>query len=256
MNTLLDIKDLSIAYSKKTVVKNFNLKIKKGEIVAIVGESGSGKTSVARAIINILPETSEITSGEILFENNSILKNRICDISFVFQNSGAMLNPIMTIGNQYIEYIKTFEKLSKKDAFELAVKTLEKVNLPDAKGIMSAYPFELSGGMQQRVGIAMAITFSPKLIIADEPTSALDVTTALEISNLLKDINDKYNSAMIIVTHNLAIATLLADTCVVMKEGKIVEFGEMTTIIKNPKNEYTKLLIDSVKGEFDDTKTS
>ena len=251
MGELLKVSNLSINYENaaEPVVEHFNLSLKAGEMLAIVGESGCGKTSVIRAIMNILPNLGKVTCGEIIFDNISMTDNKKYktgeDISFVFQSSGSMLDPVYTIGEQYIEYIRSHTNVTKKEAHKLAVETLKKAQLEDAEGVMHTYPFELSGGMQQRVGIAMAITFNPKLILADEPTSALDVTTQIQIVDLLKKINQEYNTAMIIVTHNLGVASYLADRCLVMLDGKIVEQGAMSAIINNPQNEYTKKLINA-----------
>ena len=246
---LLNVSNLSIAYDKHSniMVNDFNLQVEEGKIVSIVGESGSGKTSVIRAIMGILPASGIVVGGNVKFDNISIIEDRKYkkgkDIAFIFQNSGSMLNHVYTIGQQYIEYIRGHVKMSKQEAYDLAVETLKKVQLEDAKNIMHTYPFELSGGMQQRVGIAMAITFNPKLILADEPTSALDVTTQIQIINLLKHINEEYKTAIIMVTHNLGVASYLSDDCVVMLNGEVVEHNTMREIIKNPTNDYTKKLI-------------
>ena len=243
---LLNVSNVSIAY-KNIVVDDFNLQVEAGKIVAIVGESGCGKTSIIRAIMGILPPTGTVTQGDVVFDGSAILKDKKFkkgkDIAFVFQNSGSMLNPVYTIGQQYSEYIRTHVKMSKKEAWALAIENLKKVHLDDAENIMHTYPFELSGGMQQRVGIAMAITFNPKLILADEPTSALDVTTQIQVVDLLREINKSFGTTIVIVTHNLAVAAYLADDCVVMLDGKIVEHNTMAEIIKNPSADYTKKLI-------------
>lgn len=252
---LLDVSNLSIAYEKpeNKVVDSFQMKLETGKVTAIVGESGSGKTSVIRGMMGILNPSGIITEGTVIFNQQSLLqqkKNKIGkDMSFVFQNSSSTLNPIMTIGKQYIEYIRVHSKISKKEARILAIETLKKVQLKDAEHTMHCYPFELSGGMQQRVGIAMAITFNPKLILADEPTSALDVTTQIQVLELLKDINKTYGTAIVMVTHNLGAASFLADDCIVMLKGKIVEQNTMAEIIAHPKAEYTKKLIEATRLE-------
>ncbi|MGL6315777.1 ABC transporter ATP-binding protein [Vibrio sp. WXL103] len=248
---LLDVSDLSIAYDQPSnvIVEDFCLQVESGKIVAIVGESGSGKTSVIRAIMGILPPTGIVTKGSVIFDDIPLLEDtnhkKGKDIAFVFQHSGSMLNPVYTIGQQYIEFIRSHEKMSKSEARELAVKTLEKVQLSNAEELMYSYPFELSGGMQQRVGIAMAITFNPQLILADEPTSALDVTTQIQVIDLLKSINEKYGTTIIIVTHNLGVASYMADDCLVMLDGQIMESNTMSSIVQSPSNEYTKKLINS-----------
>lgn len=246
---LLDISDLTIAYdnAENIVVDRFNIKVKTGKIVAIVGESGSGKTSIIRAVMGILNPSGIVNQGTVIFDGESILNNKKTkigeDITFVFQNSSSTLNPVSTIGKQYIEYIRTHRKMTKAQAYNLAVETLRKVQLKNAENIMRNYPFELSGGMQQRVGIAMAITFNPKLILADEPTSALDVTTQIQVLDLLKDINKNYGTTIVMVTHNLGASSYLADDCIVMSNGTIAEQNTMQEIIKNPTDSYTKRLI-------------
>ena len=171
--------------------------LKKGEIISLVGESGSGKTTVIRAILGLLPGGGKVTDGDILFEEKFLLQNtneqwrklRGTDISMIFQDSGAMMNPIRKIGSVFTEYIRTHEKIGKKDAWEKGVEMLERMRLPDGNNIMKSYPFQLSGGMRQRVGIAMAMTFRPKLLLADEPTSALDVTTPVSYTHLTLPTN-------------------------------------------------------------------
>lgn len=251
---MLELKNLTVQYNDKTVLENFNLKMKKGEIISLVGESGSGKTTVIRSIMNLLPSNGKILSGDILFEEKSILGTdkdtfssfRGKDISMIFQDCGNMLNPIRKIGSQFIEYIRTHEKKSKREAYQMSKSMLESTHLPNCDNIMNSYPFELSGGMRQRVGIAMALTFHPKLLLADEPTSALDVTTQAQIVRLLLETQKQSDTGIIIVTHNLAVASYISNKIIVMKDGKIIEEGNRNIIINNPSNEYTKNLIKSI----------
>ena len=226
-----------------------------GEICSIVGESGSGKTTLIRAILGCLPGGGEITAGEILFENESLLDLRSSEqwrrlrgtkISMIFQDSGAMLNPTRRIGKQFIEYIRTHEQMSKKTAYDLAVQMLERMRLPNGNNIMQSYPFQLSGGMRQRVGIAMAMTFQPKLLLADEPTSALDVTTQAQIVRQMLELREQFGTSIILVTHNLGVAAYMADKIVVMQHGQIVEQGSREQILHQPQHEYTKSLLAAV----------
>ncbi|MFI3254812.1 MAG: ABC transporter ATP-binding protein [Eubacteriales bacterium] len=252
---LLKIKDLNIAYDHKDniVVKDFNLALEQGKILAIVGESGCGKTTLIRGIMGILPPSALITGGEVVFNGISLRNNKKFkkgkDISFVFQNTGSMLNPVRTIGQQFVEYIRIHEKMSKAEAKALAVKTLAKVQLEEGEHILNNYPFQLSGGMQQRVGIAMAITFHPSLILADEPTSALDVTTQIQVLDLLKEINQEFGTSIIFVTHNLGAASYLADDCLVMFQGSVVEKNTIKEVISAPQHNYTKNLIEASRLE-------
>ena len=182
---MLEINGLTVAYDERPVLRDFSLRMKEGEITALVGESGSGKTTAIRSILGLLPPGGAVTAGTISFEGQRLQGLSPKDwgflrgkkISMIFQDSGAMLNPIRTIGSQFREYIRTHSDLSKKEAGALSKEMLERMGLSDPESILGGYPFQLSGGQRQRVGIAMAMTFQPKLLLADEPTSALDVTT-------------------------------------------------------------------------------
>ena len=254
---MLKIDNITVQYgNNKPTIEDFNLEISSGEIVAIVGESGSGKTTVIRSVLGLLPGQGKVTKGDIVFEGDSLLKYtdkqwnqcRGTKMSMIFQDCGAMINPIRKIGNQFIEYIRTHEKMSKEEASKKAINMLGQMMFSNPDNIMKSYPFQLSGGMRQRVGIAMAMTFSPKLLIADEPTSALDVTTQSQIIRNMLELREKFNTGIIMVTHNLAIAAYISDKIIVMKDGKIVEQGSRDNIINNPKDEYTKELLNSVSN--------
>lgn len=259
---MLNVQDITIAYSKnpKPTIEGFHLEMKPGEICSIVGESGSGKTTVIRSILGLLPGGGKVTKGDILFEGESLLKYskkqwrelRGTQISMIFQDSGAMINPVRKIGSQYVEYIRAHKDISKKDAADMAVEMLEKMRLPNGKRIMDSYSFELSGGMCQRVGIAMAMTFEPKLLLADEPTSALDVTTQAQIVRQMMELRDTFGTGIIVVTHNIGVAAYMADKMIVMKHGKVVDSGVREDILHNPTSEYTRNLlaaVPSLKGE-------
>lgn len=253
---MLDVQDITVAYSSNAepTIEGFHLEMKPGEICSIVGESGSGKTTVIRSILGLLPGGGKVTKGDILFEGESLLQYskkqwrelRGTQISMIFQDSGAMINPIRKIGSQYVEYIRAHKNISKKDAFGMAVEMLEKMRLPDGKRIMESYPFELSGGMCQRVGIAMAMTFQPKLLLADEPTSALDVTTQAQIVRQMMQLRDDYHTSIIVVTHNLGVAAYMSDYIIVMKNGKMEDQGSREYILKESNNEYTRKLLEAV----------
>ena len=251
---LLEVSDLEISYGEKITVQGVNFKLDEGEILTIVGESGSGKTTVIRAILNVLPGGGSVTKGEIIFENNNLREFdndswrnlRGKDISMIFQDSGNMMNPVQTIGKQFVEYIQVHSDLDKKAAYDMAIEKLVLMNLPNPENIMDSYTFELSGGMRQRVGIAMAITFQPKLLLADEPTSALDVTTQAQIVGELMYITRGTGAAMIMVTHNLGVASYLSDNLMVMSQGKVVEYGKTEDVLNNPQAEYTKTLLAAV----------
>lgn len=251
---MIEIKNVTISYGDRPTVKNFSMALKKGEIASIVGESGSGKTTVIRAVLGLLPGGGKVTEGDILFEGKSLLENtaeewrnlRGTDMSMIFQDSGAMLNPIRKIGSVFVEYIRTHEKISRKAAWEKGREMLEQMRLPSSDNIMKSYPFQLSGGMRQRVGIAMAMTFQPKLLLADEPTSALDVTTQAQIVRQMMELRDEWGTSIIMVTHNLGVAAYMSDQILVMKEGQIADTGSRDQILKGGRSIYTQELLEAV----------
>lgn len=251
---MLELKDVTISYKNRPTVRNFNLTLEQGKSCSIVGESGSGKTTVIRAVLGLLGGGGKVTKGEILFEGKSLLSNtkeewrklRGTDISMIFQDSGAMTNQTRIIGKQFVEYIRTHKNMMKKDAWDMGIKMLERMRLPSGDNIMKSYPFQLSGGMRQRVGIAMAMTFQPKLLLADEPTSALDVTTQAQIVRQMMELRDEYKTSIIVVTHNLGVAAYMADSIIVMKNGEIVDAGDREQILHHSQSDYTKNLLDAV----------
>ena len=251
---LLEINHVDISYGKRVTVKDSNITLEKGEICAIVGESGSGKTTVIRAVLGLLAGGGKVTAGDIVYEGRSLLKLsdkewralRGHDISMIFQDSGAMMNQTRLIGNTYVEYIRTHENISKKEAWAKGAEMLGRMRLPDPDRIMRSYPFQLSGGQRQRVGIAMGMTYQPRLLLADEPTSALDVTTQAQIVRQFMDLRDEYGTSIIIVTHDLGVASYMGDKIVVMRNGEIVDQGQRDYIINQSKNDYTNMLMDAV----------
>ena len=252
---MLKIDNITVQYgNNKPTIEDFNLEISSGEIVAIVGESGSGKTTVIRSVLGLLPGQGKVTKGDIVFEGDSLLNYtqkqwnqcRGTKMSMIFQDCGAMINPNRRIGSQFVEYIRVHEDMPKDKAKEKAIDMLNRMRLPQAKDIMRKYPFQLSGGQRQRVGIAMAMTFQPKLLIADEPTSALDVTTQSQIVKEMMELRDKYDTSIMIVTHNLAVAVYMADKIIVMKDGEVVDRGTRDEILNNTTSDYTKRLLASV----------
>ena len=264
-NHLLDVQDLHVSFDTHAgevqAVRGVSFWLDAGETLSIVGESGCGKSVTIQTIMKLLPSPpSQIKSGAITYQGTDIThlsdkameSYRGKEFSMIFQDSGAMINPIRKIGSQYVEYIRAHKNISKKDAFDMAVEMLEKMRLPDGKRIMESYPFELSGGMCQRVGIAMAMTFQPKLLLADEPTSALDVTTQAQIVRQMMELRDDFGTGIIVVTHNIGVAAYMADKLLVMRQGKVVDSGQREDILHNPQSEYTKNLLASVpalKGE-------
>lgn len=251
---LLDVSELSVSYAEREIVRDVNLSLGEGEVLAIVGESGSGKTTIIRAILGCLPHEGRVSGGKILFEGKNLLDNTPAEwrrlsgtkVAMVFQDSGSMLDPIRRIGSQFVEYIREHSPLTKKEAVKAAEDMLGKMHLPNPENIMRSYPFELSGGMRQRVGVAMAMFFKPRLLLADEPTSALDVTTQAQVVKEMMDICQKDKTAIIIVTHNIGVASYMSDKLIVMQAGEIVESGRTDEIIARPGSAYTKELLDAV----------
>lgn len=251
---MLEVNNITISYQNRPTVKDFSMSMEKGQIVSLVGESGSGKTTVIRAIFGLLAGGGKVTEGDILFEGESVLKFsddkwrslRGTDISMIFQDSGAMMNPTKKVGSAFTEYIRTHENISKKDAFKKGVDMLERMRLPSGDNVMRSYPFQLSGGMRQRVGIAMGMTYQPKLLLADEPTSALDVTTQAQIVRQMMELRENYGTSLIVVTHNLGVAAYMSDHIIVMKQGRIEDEGSRDYMLYESKNEYTKKLLEAV----------
>ena len=254
----LAVKNLKIGFKtdggKVQAVRDISFDLYKGETLAIVGESGSGKSVTNRAIMGILAGNAIKDGGEIIYDGQDLMKIpeeqfhklRGDKISMIFQDSGAMTNQTRTIGKQFVEYICTHEDISKKDAWEKGIQMLARMRLPSGDNIMKSYPFQLSGGMRQRVGIAMAMTFQPKLLLADEPTSALDVTTQAQIVRQMMELRDEYKTSIIIVTHNLGVAAYMADQIVVMKDGEVVDAGDREQILHHSESTYTKGLLEAV----------
>ncbi len=252
-------KNLAIEFRLKHTtihpVRNINLSVKRGEIRAIVGESGSGKSVTSMAILKLLPElTTVYKSGEILFENQDLLKLsekellkiRGNKISMIFQDPMTSLNPFLRISTQLEETIILHQGLGKKDAKEKAIEMLKTVGVVNAEERIKHFPHQFSGGMRQRVMIAMALSCHPSLLIADEPTTALDVTIQEQILLLIKNLSKKFNTSTIFITHDLAVVAEICDTVSVMYQGEIVEEGTVEEIFNNPKHPYTIGLLKSI----------
>ena len=254
MKEILKVKDLSVNNNSVKILKNISFNIKKGEILGIVGESGCGKSTLIRALIQMMNKSEEIISGEILFNERNLLsldskqirKLRGNNLAVIFQNPGATLNPIRKIGKQFVQTMQSHMNINKNEALEKAANMLEKVNLKDSKCILNSYPFELSGGMKQRVTIALAMILEPEILIADEPTSALDVTVQAQVVKEMMSLRDNFQTSIIIVTHSMSVISQMVDKVAVMYSGNMVEYGDKEDILRNPKHPYTKALIDAV----------
>ncbi|PMC40411.1 peptide ABC transporter ATP-binding protein [Bacillus sp. UMB0899] len=259
MDKILEVKDLHISFhtfaGEVQAIRGVNFDLYKGETLAIVGESGSGKSVTTKAIMRLLPESnSDIKQGEILFEgkdlakesNKNMQKIRGKDISMIFQDPMTSLNPTMKVGKQIMEPIIKHQKLSKAAAKERAIDILRLVGIPRPEERFNQYPHQFSGGMRQRVVIAIALACNPKVLIADEPTTALDVTIQAQILELMKELQQKINTSIIFITHDLGVVANVADRVAVMYGGKIVETGTVDEVFYNPQHPYTWGLISSM----------
>jgi oligopeptide transport system ATP-binding protein len=256
---ILQVKDLNISFhtfaGEVKAIRGISFDLYKGETLAIVGESGSGKSVTTKSIMRLLPEhNSEIKRGEILFNkldltklsDKQMQKIRGHDISMIFQDPMTSLNPTMKIGVQIMEPLIKHQKMSKAAAKERAVELLKLVGIPKAELRVDQYPHQFSGGMRQRVVIAIALACNPQVLIADEPTTALDVTIQAQILELMKDLQKKIDTSIIFITHDLGVVANVADRVAVMYGGKIVEIGTADEIFYNPKHPYTWGLISSM----------
>lgn len=250
---ILNLKNLSVSYGDINILKDIDLSLKKGEILGIVGESGSGKSTLIKSIMGILDENASI-DGEINFEGKDLASLSLKDyrkikgkeISMIFQNPTEYFNPTRKISKQFIETIRNHNDISKQEIQKKSINTFKFLGLQDGKKIWNSYPFELSGGMNQRVAIALSIMLEPKILLADEPTSALDVTVQAQVVKELLKLRQKLNTSIILVTHNIGVASYMSDNIGVMYGGRIIEYGESEELINNPKHPYTKILINSV----------
>lgn len=256
MDKLLSYDKVEISYGGKTVVRDVSFSLEPGEILGIVGESGSGKSSVIRAAAGILGTAGKVSKGDISFQGSSLLdlpekelrKIRGAQIGMIFQNAAASLCPVRTIGDQICECMSAHRKMTKGETRERAGELFRRLGLPDTERILGSYPFELSGGMNQRVGIAAAMLLDPALILADEPTSALDVTSQKKVLEEMRMLREVYGTAIILVTHNMGVLSALADTVLVLRQGRIEEYGGAEQVLNHPRAEYTKELLAAVPG--------
>ena len=258
MSNILEYRNVDIHYGKKQVIENVLLSMKPGEILGIVGESGSGKSTLIRAAMGLLGEGGTVTQGQILYQgtNTTIDMTQIhgeemrrlrgAEIAMIFQNAGASLCPIRTIEEQLYEAVLEHESISKGEIRDRALELFEQLRFTNGEQILKSYPFEFSGGMNQRVGIVLAMVLRPRLLLADEPTSALDVTVQLQVLREMKKLRDMYGTSIVLVTHNIGVVNYLADNVAVMHQGKLVEYGTKEDVLNHPQDAYTKKLIGSV----------
>lgn len=263
---LLEVKNLETEFKvKRGLVKAVNgvsFEIEKGEILAVVGESGSGKSVTSLSVMGLIEKPGRISKGEIIFDGKDLTKLskkemqaiRGDRISMIFQEPMTSLNPVYRIKDQIMESILTHTKMTKKEAEEHAVEMLRLVGIPDPERRAEDYPHQMSGGMRQRVMIAMALACNPELLIADEPTTALDVTIQAQILDLINSLREKLNMSVLLITHDLGVVSETADKVVVMYCGRVVEKGTVEDIFTDPRHPYTRGLLDSIPRMDKDVK--
>ncbi|HTI41807.1 MAG TPA: ABC transporter ATP-binding protein [Vicinamibacterales bacterium] len=254
---LLDVEHLSVTFGGPTpAVDDVSFQIAAGETLGLVGESGSGKSVTAFSILRLLQVPGRIIGGRVIFEGRDLLalsegemrEVRGAGISLIFQEPMTALNPVMRVGDQIAEALLVHRKATRAEARDRAIELLEAVKIPDAGRRVRDYPHQLSGGMRQRVMIAIALACRPRLVIADEPTTALDVTIQAQVLELLRELKGRYNLAILLITHDFGIIAEMADRVAVMFKGRLVEEGAVRDVLRNPRDEYTRNLLAAVPG--------
>lgn len=255
---LLEIRDLVLGFNIEgetvNVIDNVSFSINEGQIVGLVGESGCGKSITSLSVMRLLPRNAVIPRGEILYQGKNLLESaedeiikiRGKELGMIFQEPMTSLNPVYTIGDQIAEIILLHNQVSKKEALDMAIEKLKLVSIPTPEKVVRQYPHELSGGMRQRVMIAMAMACDPKVLIADEPTTALDVTIQAQILDLIRDLKDRTKSSVLLITHDLGVVAEMCDYVVVMYAGHVVEEADVFSIFENPRHPYTIGLLRSL----------
>ncbi|PZD96507.1 nickel import ATP-binding protein NikD [Paenibacillus sambharensis] len=255
--SVLKVKDLHVqvksSQGMSTLVQDINFELEKGRVLGIVGESGCGKTVTSMSILQLLDRKAMTIDGSITLKGQELnglreqemRKLRGKDIAFIMQNPMSAFTPVFTIGEQFVETIKAHTAFNTKQAKELAIEAMQNVNLPDPAKLLAKYPFQLSGGMLQRVMIAMAACLHPAVIIADEPTTALDVHNQLLVLRHLDQIRADYGTAILLISHDLGVIAEMADDVVVMQQGRIIEAANVFELFDHPRHEYTKTLLNA-----------
>lgn len=245
---------VDVSYSGKVALRQVTVEVHAGETLCIVGESGSGKSTLVKAAMGLLGGQGEVSKGRILFEgsdltslsNDDLRAHCGPDMAMVFQDALASLTPIRTIGDQLFEAVRIHQNIPRKDVEEKACDLLARMNIDDPRRVLESYPFELSGGMGQRVGIMMALIMEPKVLFADEPTSALDALSQKLVVQELMRLQEDIHNAIVLVTHNIGVARYVADEVLVLKDGSVVEQGRALEVLAHPQRSYTKELLDAV----------
>ncbi len=254
MSVLLDYQHVEISFNGNAVVHDVSFQLHPGEILGLVGESGSGKSTLIKAAMGLLGETGMVTRGDIWFEGKNLPDlpekemRRICGekIGMIFQDCGASMSPIRTIGEQIVESLAAHHKVNADKARATAMELFEKLRFKDGERVWNSYPFELSGGMNQRAGIAIAVLMNPAILMADEPTSALDVAVQRQVVEEMLNIRDVFGTAIIIVSHDIGVVSAMADSILVLQSGNVMEYGKAKDVLEHPRSEYTEKLLSAV----------
>lgn len=254
METLLKYEHVDIAYLGQPAVEDVSFTLSPGEILGIVGESGSGKSTLIKAAMGLLGSEGRVTGGSIRYKGRDLTVlpqkelRKLCgpELGYIFQSAGSAFCPIRTVGAQLYETMRAHGKISRAEFGPQALEMLEKLGFENGERILASYPFELSGGMQQRIGIAAAMLLRPSVLLADEPTSALDVTIQKQVVEEMALVRKTFGTAIVLVSHNLGVIGALADNVLVLKDGKCVEYGRCDQVLSNPGSAYAKALLSAV----------
>ena len=254
MGVLLDYQHVEISFNGKPVVHDVSFQLHPGEILGLVGESGSGKSTLIKAAMGLLGSSGMVTRGDIWFEGKNLPDlteremRRICGekIGMIFQDCGASLSPIRTIGEQIVESMAAHRRMDVTAAKAAAMELFDKLHFKDGERVWNSYPFELSGGMNQRAGIAIAMLMNPAVLLADEPTSALDVAVQRQVVEEMLSVREAFGTAIIIVTHDIGVVSAMADSILVLQDGNVMEYGRAKDVLENPQNDYTRKLLSAV----------
>ena len=253
-DTLLNYDSVEISFNGTPVVHNISFSLRPGEILGLVGESGSGKSTLIKAAMGLLGDNGLVTRGDITYKGKNLVDMpehelrsiRGAEIGMIFQDAGASLCPIRTIGEQIYESMRAHTKITRSEAKSRAMDLFDKLNFKDSQRVWDSYPFELSGGMNQRAGIAMAMLMNPPILFADEPTSALDVSVQRQVVREMLKLRELFGTAIVLVTHDIGVVRAMADTVLVLKNGKTVEYGTADRVLDHPQDPYTRKLLEAV----------
>ena len=252
--TILNYDSVEISFDGNPVVHDISFSLHPGEILGLVGESGSGKSTLIKAAMGLLGDNGLVTRGDITFKGKNLVDMterelrsiRGAGIGMIFQDAGASLCPIQTIGHQIYESMVAHQKITKAEAKKKALELFGKLNFQEPERIWDSYPFELSGGMNQRVGITISMLMNPPVLLADEPTSALDMAVQKQVVQEMLRVRELFGTAIIIVTHDIGVVSAMADTVLVLQNGSMMEYGPAKSVLEHPQNAYTKELLEAV----------